>query len=150
MAKPIPLGSKLSQWRLVSVSGVLGAFVSDQNGLLKPENGLLSSMEVGLITTSVSDKDFGMELVNNLGEMKREEEVGFLYLSSGDCRELCSAIRAYLLLVVDLDLFLSIAPNLIAPLNQKKDPKLEFSSLKDRKRILIREKCTSTDRKSVV
>lgn len=125
MAKPRPLGSKLSQWRLVSGSGVLGVLVSDLKGLLKPENGLLSSMEVGLITTSDSKKDFGEEFVKNLGEVKREE-VGFLYLSVGDWRELVSAIRdcllllLLLLLVVALDLFLSIAPNLIATLKKVK------------------------------
>lgn len=58
MARPMPLESKLSQWRLISGSGFRGVFVSDQKGFLSPENGLLSSMEVGLITASVSENDF--------------------------------------------------------------------------------------------
>jgi hypothetical protein len=54
--------------------------------------------------------------------MKRDE-VGFLYLSvSEDGRGLQSAIRACLL-VVPLDLFLSIAKNLIVPLQIAKKKK---------------------------
>ena len=55
MARPMPLGSNLSHGRLVSGSGVLGVFDSDQKGFLRPKNGLVSSMEVGLITASVSE-----------------------------------------------------------------------------------------------
>lgn len=87
MARPMPLESNLSQWRFVSGSGVLGVFDSDQNGFLRPKNGLVSSIEVGLITASVSEKGFDVKLVNNLGVQKKDE-VGL-----GEGRELLSAIR---------------------------------------------------------
>lgn len=83
----MPLESNLSQWRFVSGSGVLGVFDSDQNGFLRPKNGLVSSIEVGLITASVSEKGFDVKLVNNLGVQKKDE-VGL-----GEGRELLSAIR---------------------------------------------------------
>lgn len=86
MARPMPLESNLSQWRLVSGSGVLGVFDSDQNGFLRPNNGLVSSIEVGLITASVSEKGFDVKLVNNLG-VEKKDEVGL-----GEGRELLSAI----------------------------------------------------------
>lgn len=87
MARPMPLESNLFQWRFVSGSGVLGVFDSDQNGFLRPKNGLVSSMEVGLITASVSEKGFEVKLVNNLG-VEKKDEVGL-----GEGRELLSAIR---------------------------------------------------------
>lgn len=87
MARPMPLESNLSQWRFVSGSGVWGVFDSDQNGFLRPKNGLVSSMEVGLITASVSEKGFEVKLVNNLG-VEKKDEVGL-----GEGRELLSAIR---------------------------------------------------------
>lgn len=87
MARPMPLESNLSQCRLVSGSGVLGVFDSDQNGFLRPKNGFVSSIEVGLITASVSEKVFEVKLVNNLGVQKKDE-VGL-----GEGRELLSAIK---------------------------------------------------------
>lgn len=102
---PTPFESIFSQWCLWSVLGWgdLG-FLSDQKGLPVPENVLLSSIEVGLITASESDKPFAEKLVKSLGELKNEE-VGLLYLSVGDERGVWSDIRSCLLLTA-LDLFL--------------------------------------------
>lgn len=100
MARPMPLESNLSQWmRLDSGSGVLGVFDSDQKGFRRPKNGFVSRMEVGLITASVSETDFEVKLVNNLGFAKIEE-VGFVGFSLGERRELVSAIGARLLALV--------------------------------------------------
>lgn len=104
MPRPMPLESSLSQWRLVSGSGVLGlGFGSGQKGFLRPEKGLLSRIEVGLIIASdVSEKFLNVKAVSNFGN-----EVGFLNLSAGDGIELCCDIRACLLAAA-LDLFFSI------------------------------------------
>lgn len=63
-------------------SWVCGLFDSHQNGFFNPENGLLLSMEVGLIMVSASLKPFGERLVNNLGELKKEEP-DFLFFFRG-------------------------------------------------------------------
>ena len=78
MARPIPLES---HGRLDSVNCVLGEFDSPQNEFLRPKNG--SRIEVGLITASVSDNPFEEELVNNLGEPKKDE-LNFLLLLVGE------------------------------------------------------------------
>jgi len=104
MPRPMPFESSLSQWRLVSGSGVLGlGFGSGQKGFLRPEKGLQSRIEVGLIIASdVSEKFLNVKAVSNFGN-----EVGFLNLSVGDGIKLCCDIRACLLAAA-LDLFLSI------------------------------------------
>lgn len=109
MPRPIILESNFSQWRLGSDSGALMAEAVLVKGFLNPEKGLLSSMEVGLITASVSEKTFEDKPVNSLGELKNDDDGGLLYLSVGDGREPQSAIRACLLDDA-LDLFLSIIP----------------------------------------
>lgn len=62
--------------------------MSEKNGFLrlKDENGLLSRMEVGLMTDSVvSEKFFEVKLVKSRGElMKRDEEMGLLDFSVGE------------------------------------------------------------------
>lgn len=109
MPRPIILESNLSQWRLGSGSEGLMVDVVFVKGFRKPENGLLSSMEVGLIIVSVSEKTFEEKPVKSRGELKKDDEGGLLCLSVGDGREPQSAIRACLL-VDALDLFLSIIP----------------------------------------
>ncbi len=106
MPRPMLLESNFSQWRLESDSG---GFTVAVKGFRKPENGLLSSVEVGLMTASVSEKTFEEKPVKSLGELKKDDEGGFLYLSAGDGKEPQSAILACLL-VDALDLFLSIIP----------------------------------------
>lgn len=116
MPRPMPLESSLSQVRLVSDSGVLGVGRSGKKGFLSPEKGLLSRIEVGLMTASaVSEKFLKVKPVNNLGK-----ELGFLYLFVGDRIVLKSAIRACLLLVT-LDLFLIITQNTIFPLQKEQN-----------------------------
>lgn len=85
MPKPTPLESNLSKWVLASDLGE-----SDQKGFLKAEKSLVSSIEVGLSTDSVSGlvlDPFEAKPANNLGERKIDD-VGFLWFSVGDGTEL--------------------------------------------------------------
>lgn len=67
-------------------SWVCGLFDSHQNGFFNPENGLLLSMEVGLIMCSASVKPFGERLMNNLGELKKEEPDFLFFLGASQPR----------------------------------------------------------------
>lgn len=105
MPRPIPTDSIFffSQWeRLCSASVFLGEedellLLSDQKEFLmvENENGLVSRIEVGLITASVSENPFAVKLVNSLGKLKKDDPVTFLQLFLGDGKEkeLSSAIE---------------------------------------------------------
>lgn len=71
--------------------------LSDQKEFLmvENENGLVSRIEVGLITASVSENPFAVKLVNSLGKLKKDDPVTFLQLFLGDGKEkeLSSAIE---------------------------------------------------------
>lgn len=71
------------------------------------EKGLVSNMEVGLMTASRSEAPFGEKPEKSLGEGKREENVGLLLLAVGDGRQVSSDMRPWLLLNA-LDLLLRV------------------------------------------
>lgn len=54
--------------------------LSDQKEFLmvENENGLVSRIEVGLITESVSENPFAVKLVNSLGKLKKDDPITFL------------------------------------------------------------------------
>ena len=97
MPSPIPCESGFFHGRIFAGSGsekpgLLRLFGSEENGLLRCENGLESSVEVGLMTDSGSG--FGLAKPVSRGELKKEDEMGRLCCFSivGEGRVVNSAI----------------------------------------------------------